>query len=233
MYCIKCGVELADTEKTCPLCATRVFHPDIDRPEVAPAYPLGQGPQPEVSSRGGLVVATALFLLPALITLQCDLHINNTVSWSGFVIGALLLTYVSFVLPFWFQKPNPVVFVPCAFATLGLYLFYIDFATAGGWWFLSFALPVTGFVCLLVTAVVTLCKYVRKGYLYIFGGAFAALGAFFPVMGFLLNLTFRSLLKFAFWTLYPATTLILLGGTLIFLAICRPAWETMQRKLFF
>lgn len=80
---------------------------------------------------------------------------------------------------------------------------------------------------------VTLCKYVRKGYLYIFGGGLAALGVFFPVMGFLLNLTFRYRIQFAFWTLYPATTLMLLGGTLIFLAICRPARETMQRKLFF
>ena len=26
MYCIKCGVELADSEKVCPLCGTRVFH---------------------------------------------------------------------------------------------------------------------------------------------------------------------------------------------------------------
>ena len=29
MYCVKCGVELADSEKKCPLCGTPVFHPDI------------------------------------------------------------------------------------------------------------------------------------------------------------------------------------------------------------
>ena len=29
MYCIKCGVELADSERVCPLCGTRVFHPDL------------------------------------------------------------------------------------------------------------------------------------------------------------------------------------------------------------
>ena len=233
MYSIKCGVELADTEKVCPLCETRVFHPDIKQPETVPMYPQTNEPLPVVSSRGGLVITTALFLLPMLITLQCDMHITGTVSWSGYVIGALLLSYVSFVLPYWFKNPNPVVFTPCAFGVLGLYLFYIDFATAGGWWFLTFALPLTGFLCLLVTAVITLCKYVRKGYLYIFGGALAALGAFFPVIGFLLNLTFQGVPGFAFWTLYPATALLLLGGTLIFLAICRPARETMQRKLFF
>lgn len=232
MYCIKCGVELADTEKVCPLCATRVFHPDIDRTEEPPLYPKGQMPMPAASSRGGLIIATALFLLPMIITLQCDIHITGSVSWSGYVIGALLLAYACFVLPFWFKKPNPVIFVPCAFGVLGLYLLYIDLA-AGGGWFLPFGLPVTGFLCLLVTAVVSLCKYVGKGHLYIFGGALAALGAFMPLMGFLLNLTFWGSPRFVFWTLYPATTLVLLGGTLIFLAICRPARETMQRKLFF
>ena len=232
MFCIKCGAELADTEKNCPLCATRVFHPDIPQVETPPLYPLGSAPQPITSSRGGQIIATALFLLPMLITLQCDIHITGTVSWSGYVIGALLLAYVCFVLPFWFQKPNPVIFVPCAFGALGLYLLYIDLATIGGW-FLPFALPVTGFLCLLVTAVVTLCKYLGRGHLYIFGGALAALGAFFPILGFLLNLTFRGTFRFAFWTLYPATTLVLLGGTLIFLAIFRPVRETMQKKLFF
>ena len=29
MYCIKCGVELADSEKSCPLCQTPVFHPQF------------------------------------------------------------------------------------------------------------------------------------------------------------------------------------------------------------
>ena len=29
MFCVKCGVELADSEKVCPLCGTRVFHPDL------------------------------------------------------------------------------------------------------------------------------------------------------------------------------------------------------------
>lgn len=31
MYCINCGVELADSETVCPLCGTRVFHPDMPR----------------------------------------------------------------------------------------------------------------------------------------------------------------------------------------------------------
>ena len=39
MYCVKCGVELADTENKCPLCGTSVYHPDIVRDKAEPTYP--------------------------------------------------------------------------------------------------------------------------------------------------------------------------------------------------
>lgn len=230
MYCIQCGVRLADSETQCPLCRTVVFHPDIPPKEAAPLYPRSRYPAPQVNSRALQIVLTTLFLIPALITMLCDLHISGSITWSGYVIGALVLGYVMLVLPLWFRKPNPVIFVPCSFAALGLYLLYIDLYTHGGW-FLSFGLPVVGFVGTVVTAVVTLCRYVRRGYLYIFGGALATLGAFMPLMGFLVNVTFF-VPRFAFWSVYPAVALLLLGGTLIFLAICRPARETMHRKLF-
>lgn len=230
MYCAKCGVELAHTEQSCPLCGTRA-HPDIVREPGTPLFPAHRYPAPQVSSRAIQIVLIALFLLPAVICLQCDLLVIGRISWSGYVIGALLCVYVIAVLPGWFRRPNPVVFVPCDFAAVGLYLLYIDLATDGSW-FLSFAFPVVGAVGLIVTAVVTLLRYVRRGQLYILGGAFAALGLFMPLMGFLLNLTFFHKARFALWSVYPLTALVILGGMLIFLAICRPARETMQRKFF-
>lgn len=229
MYCIKCGVKLSDNQKECPLCRTVVFHPDIRATEDDPLYPVRQ-PAPQVRSQAALVVVTTMFLLPILITLLCDLQLHGAVTWSGFVIGALLAAYVCFVLPFWFRRPNPVVFVPCGFAAVGMYLLYISIAT-GGKWFLSFAFPVTGFLCLVSTAVVTLVRYVRRGELYIFGGALIGLGMFMPLMEFLMNITFGFRQAFI-WSGYPLTALVLLGGMLIFLAICRPARETMERKFF-
>ena len=230
MYCINCGVKLADTEKRCPLCGTVVFHPELNRPEAEPLYPQDQVPVPKVSSRIANVIVTAAFLLPILITLLCDLQMNGGVTWSGFVIGALVVGYVILVLPTWFRKPNPVIFVPCGFVAVGLYLLYISLAT-GGHWFLSFGFPVTGAVGLIVTTVVTLLRYVRRGRLYVFGGAAIALGAFMPVMELLMNLTFH-FQKFKWWSLYPMIPLVLLGGVLIFLAAYRPARESMERKFF-
>lgn len=230
MYCINCGVKLADTEKACPLCGVAVFHPQLRQPEGEPLFPQNQFPEVRVRPRAGQIVLTTLFLLPLLVTLLCDLQINGAVTWSGYVAGALLTTYVILVLPLWFRRPNPVIFVPCGFAAVGLYLLYIDLATHGDW-FLSFAFPVTGGIGLIVTAVVALLKYLRRGSLYILGGAMIALGAFMPLMEFLICVTFTGL-RFVGWSLYPLITLVLLGGMLIFLAISRPARETMERKFF-
>ena len=95
MYCIQCGVKLADTEKRCPLCGTVPFHPDIPREKGTPLYPPDRYPRQQVSRKGVLGVVTILLMIPMLITLICDLGINARITWSGYVIGALGLGYVA------------------------------------------------------------------------------------------------------------------------------------------
>ncbi len=230
MYCIKCGVKLGEAEQCCPLCNTIVCHPDF-KPEVQQGlYPPKK--LPEVHS-GRAVVNGAiliLFLVPLAVCFFSDLHINRTLDWFGYVAGALCLTYICLVLSHWFRKPNPVIFVPCAFVAAGLYLLYVNHAT-GGNWYGSFALPVLGGLCFLTCAVVTLARYVKRGRLYIFGGAFMALGLFTYVIERLLCKTFS--VKFIGWCFYPLGTLLILGGLLIYLAINRSACEVIRRKLFF
>ena len=231
MYCINCGVRLEDTEKVCPLCHTTVpFHPDIERKEAESLYPENKYPRREVSTGLTNIIVSTMFIIALVIPLLCDLQINARVTWSGFVVGALILGYVVMVLPFWFRRPNPVIFVPSGFAAAGLYLWYINYAV-GGDWFLSFAFPVVGALGVVVTAVVTLVKYLRRGKLYIFGGASILTGALTFPMEILVNITFAKE-RFVFWSLYPMVALTIVGAMLIFLAICRPARESMERKIF-
>ncbi len=230
MYCVKCGVKLADTETRCPLCQTRVFHPDLSRESTEPLYPKGKYPSNKPNSYFIQVFFSAVFLLPILIVLLCDMQFGGGVTWAGYVIGAILLGYVTFILPAWFKRPNPVIFVSCDFAAVGVYLLYINLVT-GGDWFLSFAFPVVGGVGTIMITVVTLLRYLKKGRLFIIGGASIALGAFMLLMEFLMCITFDAL-RFIGWSLYPLTTLVLLGGVLIFLGISRTAREMMERKLF-
>ncbi len=230
MYCIKCGVGLADTEKKCPLCGTTVFHPDFDRVNERPLYPEGKLPKHISNSKvvcGALVI---IFLLPLVICFFADLLYNGVVNWFGFVAGALVVGYTALALPLWFKSPNPIIFVPCSFAAAVAYLLYINCVT-GGKWFLSFALPVTGTLCLIVTALVTLLRCLRRGKLYIYGGASIALGLFSMMVELLLCTSFG--FSFLGWSVYPLVALLLLGCLLIYLAINATAREIMKRKLFF
>ena len=192
MYCVNCGVKLADTEKRCPLCQTVVFHPQIIRKEAEPLYPEELGPLPTMNTVVAQIIIATAYLLAIGVSLVADLQTGGGLTWAGYVIGGLLLSYVIIMLPLWFKAPNPVIFVPCDFAAIGLYLMYINWET-GGHWFLTFAFPVTGFIGLLVAAVVVLRRYIRRGRLYVFGGAILALGAFMPIMEMLLALTFESI----------------------------------------
>ncbi len=230
MYCIKCGVELSDGEVRCPLCKTEVVHPDYKNKEKDSLYPEGVMPKKSAGIKLGQILITVAFFLALSIVVLCDIQFNHSITWSGYVIGALVLGYVVFVLPNWFYAPNPVIFVPCGFAAAILYLLYIAIVTSGKW-FLPFAFPVAGGLCIIVCTVVTLMRYVPKGRFYIFGGAFIGLGAYMLLTEFLMTAAFESL-RFIGWSLYPLVTFVLLGGLLIFLGICRPARETMERKFF-
>ena len=230
MYCIECGVKLGDAEKKCPLCNTVVCHPNyVNRPGKA-LYPSEKMPKKASRSKTLNGVVIILFLIPLLVCFTADLQLDGRLEWSGFVAGALMLSYIAFALPMWFRKPNPVIFVPCNFVATALYLLYINIAT-GGTWFLSFALPITGGLCLITCTVVTLLYYLQRGRLYIIGGAIMALGAFMLLMEFLMGVTFQ--LPFIGWSIYPLCVLMLFGGMLIFLAINSSAREIIERKLFF
>lgn len=230
MYCVKCGVNLADTEKSCPLCGTAVYHPELTQENASPLYPPRQYPAPRNRSKSWLIILTTAFLLPILITLQCDLLLNGKITWSGFVIGALVTLYTFSIFPFWFSKRNIAWVVGGNTLVIAAYLFYINYAV-GGSWFYTFALPVTLYFGLLLTGTLYLLKKQLRWILSVLGGSSIALGLFMPVMEYLIYRTF-SLSKMALWSLYPLTVLLLLGAMFLFLHLCRPARESMERKFF-
>lgn len=229
MYCVNCGVELKDSEKVCPLCGTRVFHPDIPSPAGEPKYPDSPIPVRRFNRFGALFIVTFIFLIPLFICLLIDLRINGRILWSGYVTGGLILGYAFFVLPFWFRRPNPVVFVPIDFALTILFLLYICLAT-GGRWFLPLAFPITGIAGLLVTAVTALCRYLKKGRLFIFGGAFIALGGYSMLLEMFITITAHT--RFVFWSVYPLTACVLVGLLLIAIGICKPVRKSLDKRFF-
>ena len=230
MYCIKCGVKLADSEKRCPLCDTVVYHPDLARTDGEPIYPKGRMPVRKSGKKALCGAVIILFMIPLVVCLIADLSFDGTLDWFGYLVGALLVTYVTLALPMWFKRPNPTIFIPCDFVAAAIYLLYVSLVT-GGEWYLTFALPVTALFCLITSAVVTLLHYLKSGRLYIFGGALMALALAMPLLELLLFVTFD--LQFIGWSFYPLAVLMIIGGLLIYLGINRTAREILARKLFF
>ena len=230
MYCIKCGVKLNDTEKECPLCNTKVYHPDVEQKEVKPLYPNNRMPLNSYSRKALCGMIIILYLIPLVTCFYSDFYANFKLDWFFYVLGSLLLSYEIFARPLWFKKPNPVIFVPCGFAIAILFLLYINVATNGNW-FLSFAFPVVGGLGLIISALVTLLRYIKKGRLYIFGGALVLFGLELYLVEFLLNVTFD--ITFLGWSIYPLIVLSLIGGLLIYLGINTSLRRVFERKLFF
>ena len=231
MYCINCGVELADSEKSCPLCGLAVYHPELTAPDTdARTFPKYVKNTDKVSRKGRMFVVTMLFLIPLLLVTVCDISINGRMSWSGYAVGGLLLGYIIVILPFWFKRPNPVIFVPVSFFAVAMYVLYIDLVNRGGW-YLSFALPVIGSIGAVITTVVTLLRYVRRGNLYVYGGACLAGGIIMVMMELLINHTFGRAMRLI-WSYYPLIVFTVIGVLLLVVAICRPIRESLHKKFF-
>lgn len=230
MYCANCGVKLADTEKNCPLCGTEAYHPHIERPELAPLFPADYVPKRELSKTTIHIIILTLFLIPICVTLYCDLYLNKTITWSPYAMLALGGIYIIAILPYWFKKPTPAVFVPVDFLVIALYLHYVNFATSGDW-FLTLAFPLVTYLGLVVTAASVLLYYLKKGHLYVVGAFFIALGGYMEVIELFLMLTFKN--NFDGWSLYPMIPLVLIGLGMIAISISRNARAILARKLHF
>lgn len=227
MYCVKCGVELADGTKRCPLCQTPVYYPDAK--DAPPTYPAFVPDREIINPRGIYFILSFVFTIGAIISLICDINVTGGISWSVLVVGGLILTYVIAVLPGWFSRPSPAIFAPVDFLAAAIYLFVIEFYTKGDWYF-TFALPTVAMSALIVLSVIILSYYIKRGYLYIFGGASIALGIFSIIVELLVNVNF-GLQNRLVWSLYPCIAFSLIGIMLIIVAIVKPFRESL-RKIF-
>lgn len=229
MFCIKCGVELGDAEKRCPLCHTRVYHPDLAATDASPLYPPHDPVVKKMNRRTILFLLAIFVFVTAVQLLAFDLRFTDGVSWSYYPAGGLLLAYVTAVLPMWFRRPNPVVFVPVSFATALLYLFGVSYMSDGSWFF-TFALPAILGAAVITTSVLVVVRYVKRGYFYISGGAVLATGAYSFLLECLICYTFG--VRFYFWSLYPIIGFGAVGLALIVVGIVKPFQRYLAKKFF-
>lgn len=132
-YCVNCGVELKDSEKTCPLCDVEVQNPRAPWKEPAERpYPGRLEPVLKRADRRFFAtLATLILCIPVAVTLLSDLLTDGMLTWSGYVAGAMALLFVWVILPLYCKRYYllRLLSIDCL-ATLA-YLKLIEYASRG------------------------------------------------------------------------------------------------------
>ncbi len=230
MYCVKCGVKLQTGVKACPLCGTPVWCPETgEGPSPAATY---SDRYPIVSRQKRLAIMGSLTVTMLAAMIACftiDLNTTGGMGWSFYVIAGTASFYFAFLLPFWFRRPHPMIFVPVAFVSVCVLLFLISVHT-GGRWFWTFAFPLTVLLAFLTIGAVALYRYVKRGAVFITGGLLMAIGGSCLLAELFEHLTFRTPLFV--WSPYAAAVFFLFGSFLILAGIIRPLREYLERRFF-
>ena len=181
-------------------------------------------------SASRVIALTVLCLVASLVTLIVCMKLYGELRWGGYVILGIALFYVVAALPRWFRHPLGEVFVPVDHGAAALYLLYICLKT-GGHWYLSFALPVILFSCLLSTAMVCLLKYLKKGRCFIFGGFLLLLGGFTVLVEFFEHISFGT--QMFRWSLYSLSCLAIAGIFLLLAGMIPTLRHVLEKNFFF
>ncbi len=142
-YCVNCGVELEKSEKYCPLCSVEVINPQqpFDENAVRP-YPRRLDPINERINRRFIgVLITIILAFSAFLCAAINFSIDNQLTWSLYVCGALVLAW-TWSAPYYLVSKRTLnrLFVPGVLVLL-LYLLMIAALMQQLDWFFPLALP--------------------------------------------------------------------------------------------
>ena len=230
MYCVRCGVSLEDGVNECPLCGTPVWNPENKKknPHYNPSlYP--------VETAGGkytlLSLLTAAMAIVSLGCLIACFSYYGQAAWSAYVVFSCLLFYVVVILPAWFGRYYPIVFLPVSFAAAAGYLLFICLYTRGKW-FLSFAFPLVGIIFIFTYFGYWLAKLdlAPRIKLRLLGLYLILLGAATMLIEFFMHITFS--LPMFNWSLITAVLFGALGLFLFIASFIKPLRRAMYRKMF-
>ena len=138
MYCSNCGKQLPDGVTVCSNCspAPQVQAERVENTnEKEPFFKM-----PSKGSRSYAALFTALLVFPATICTAIDLAFDRYDYWFGYVVGAIIVTWVIAVLPVLRITSTFVTALICFGAIVG-YAFFIAGKTGHFEWLSQFALP--------------------------------------------------------------------------------------------
>lgn len=233
-YCVNCGVELAESEKKCPLCGVEVINPAQPRRIVADSpYPRRlEKISKKMDRRFFAQLAGLLLLIPLLITVLVNILSSGKLSWSGYVIGALAMVFVWVVLPFYFKKYYTVPFICADCVAAVLYLWLVELLT-GADWFLAVGLPIgAGASLFAILLAAAFSGKVKLGALVKTALILFSAGLFTVCVNVITSETVFGTPSVS-WSLYVLVPCLILGIAAMIIERRKNFKEEIRRRLFF
>ncbi len=233
-YCVNCGVELAKSEKYCPLCSVEVQNPKTPWQE-----PL-ERPYPRyleslinrIDKRYFATLVGLILMIPMMITILLDILDGGGLSWSAYIVGAMALIFIFVVMPFYFKRYHTVIFLSVNCAASLLYLLFIE-RTNGGHWFVGLGLPITVAASIAIIILALLfTKSKRMTLLKKAAGIFFATGLFVLIMEVIIKLNNPAAFELT-WSFYALIPFGILGAASLILEHRKNFKEEVRRRLFY
>ncbi|OQB23932.1 MAG: hypothetical protein BWY11_01492 [Firmicutes bacterium ADurb.Bin182] len=143
-YCVNCGVELEESQKTCPLCSVEVINPLKPYSENArrPYSHRVDHITKRVDRHFTAIIASIVLIFIIGICLIADEMYSEKLDWSYFVAVSLALVWVLIIFPMAFDRIHPIWYILADVLSLASFLYAIQYLTGPGSWFDKVALPI-------------------------------------------------------------------------------------------
>jgi len=171
-YCSRCGVEVDDNIRSCPLCNSPIQYLDENNKPLTyypKDIPTQQSQKREFHKGAFLLLMTIIAFIPIAINISADLLYNHAITWSPIPVFAILSAYgIIFIVTNLYKYPISLGFA--LFADLSLFLFSLAQVIPGDKsWFLPLGLPITSIVFLTILVMTLFIIYSKRKGFNLFG----------------------------------------------------------------
>lgn len=215
-YCVNCGVELEDNIKACPLCSVEVINPakkNEDEKARVLTYPNRiERINVKINKQFAAALVSVLMVLAAVICFVANLLIDNALTWSQYVIGAIFFAWVVVAGPLIFNRYIVLKSILLDIAALLLFLLMIERADNSRPWFAAVAVPLVGIVTILICLIMLGWQYRVLQRLSLAAAVFISIGIFILCLEVFLDLFLQKavLLNWSPYAAIPCTFVALL-----------------------
>jgi hypothetical protein len=167
-YCPRCGVELEEKEKSCPLCDTPIILEPVDIQSSYPEDNIDTIKSEElpfsVKRKFAIEILSLVLGIAAISVMFIEFRFQARLWWSLYPVSVFFFAWTATLLPLFFYK-KPYLLSMLMIMNLSMLLLFFDLLDTNVSWFLPLGLPIIGYTSVVVVLVIMFVFWSsRKGF---------------------------------------------------------------------